>query len=228
MCMDSRSGPELPLKVHGFRETVKLLTRKIRALCAMSDLRARARHLLAVCSLVIAASCSADAKTVEGALALAASAVGARDHDALFQALDERARYSLASVYQARTLAAKVIRESYPPEARASALAELGDAVNAHSSVELFRARCGDRCLDAIASSLGAPGDVKLEGRVAVVKNVRGTEARLYRADDGRYGLVWETAALMRERTRAAAELDLIQKNGVLYRSQRALRDADR
>ena len=171
-------------------------------------------------------ACGADAKTVEGALSLAASAVGARDHEALFHSLDERARFSLASVYQARTLAAQVIRTSYPATAQASALAELGDAVSAKSDVELFRARCGDACLDAIAASLGAPSQVQMEDRVAVVKTVRGSEARLYRADDGRYGLMWETAALMRERTRAAAELDLIQKNGELYRSQRALKSS--
>jgi hypothetical protein len=178
--------------------------------------------LLVLATLGVAA-CSADPTTVEGALSAAASAVGARDHDALLQVLDERARFSLSSVYQARTLAAGVIRESYPADAQAAALAELGDAVAAHSTVELFRARCGDACLDAFAATLGAPSEVRMEDRVAIVKTVRGTEARLYRADDGRYGLMWETSALMRERTRAAAELDLIQKNGQLYRSQRAL-----
>src|ERR1700712_979883 len=89
MCMDSRSGPELPPKVHGFRETVKLLAPKLtpgRALVAFQNPR---RRFLAVCSLILAASCSADRSTVEGALAAAASAVGARDHEALLQALDE-------------------------------------------------------------------------------------------------------------------------------------------
>ncbi|MDB4974749.1 MAG: hypothetical protein JWN48_3090 [Myxococcaceae bacterium] len=189
----------------------------------MAPLRMPRTPLAVVCMFILAAACSSDSRTVEGALSSAASAVGARDHEALFQALDERARFSLASVYQARTLAAQVIRESYPAEARAAALTELGDAVTAKSSVELFRARCGDPCLDAIAASLGAPAQVRTEDRIAIVKTVRGTEAQLYRADDGRYGLVWESAALMRERTRAAAELDLIQKNGELYRSQRAL-----
>lgn len=171
----------------------------------------------------LAQACASDARTVEGALANAASALGARDHAALFQALDERARFSLASVYQARKVAARVIRANYPPEAQAKALAELGDAVAAKSDVELFRARCDDACLDALSASMGAPRDVRVEDRIAIVQTVRGTETRLYRADDGRYGLVWETAALMRERARAAAELDLIQKNGALYSSQRAL-----
>ena len=168
-------------------------------------------------------ACSSDAKTVEGALANAASAVGARDYAALFQALDERARFSLSSVHLARKVAARVIRANYPPEAQASALAELGDAVDVESDVELFRARCDDACLDALSASLGAPREVRIEDRIAIVQTVRGTETRLYRADDGRYGLVWDSTALMRERTRAAAELDLIQKNGELYRSQRAL-----
>lgn len=179
--------------------------------------------LLTLVSVSLCQACGSDAKTVEGALSNAASAVGARDYEALFQALDERARFSLSSVYQARTLAAQVIRDNYPVEARASALAELGDAVHAKSSVALFRARCDDACLDALAASIGAPREVRIEDRIAIVQTVRGTETRLYRADDGRYGLVWDTDALMRERTRAAAELDLIQKNGEVYRSQRAL-----
>jgi hypothetical protein len=255
MCMDSRSRPELTPKVHGFLETVKLLNPKLSRSRAMSARAVFARAALgallpvqartrmrtkpratlsrAIALLLVGwlggsllAACGADPKTVEGALSLAASAVGARDHEALFHSLDERARFSLASVYQARSLAAQVIRTSYPAAAQASALAELGDAVNAKSDVDLFRARCGDACLDAIAAALGAPSQVQMEDRVALVKTVRGSEARLYRADDGRYGLMWETAALMRERTRAAAELDLIQKNGALYRSQRALQNA--
>lgn len=184
--------------------------------------------LLAAIVGVSQPACGADPTTVEGALARTASAVGARDHVALFAALDQRARFALSSVYKARSLAAAEIRASYPPEAQASALAELGDAVQAKSDVDLFRLRCDDACLDGFASILGAPTAVQVEGRISTVKTVRGTEAQLYRDDAGSYGLVWETAALVRERTRAAAELDLIQKNGAQYRSQRALEGSRR
>jgi hypothetical protein len=178
---------------------------------------------LAYLALLWTAACGADETTIEGALARAASAVGARDHEALYRVIDQRARFALASVYRARKLAAEEIRRHYPVEARAGALAELGDAVDADSDADLFRKRCGDTCLDAFAAVLGAPREVTFVDRVGTVKTVRGTETQLYRGDDGRFGLVWETAALVRERTRAAAELDLIQKNGQQYRAARAL-----
>jgi len=183
-------------------------------------------RVFSVIAILLAASCDSDDTTVEGALARAAAAVGARDHEALFRVIDQRSRFALASSYRARKAAAQEIRSHYPPEARANALAELGDAVDAESDSDLFRRRCGDACLDAFAAVLGAPSEVTLAERLATVKTVRGTEAQLYRGDDGRFGLVWETAALVRERARAAAELDLIQKNGQLYRSQRALEGA--
>lgn len=187
---------------------------------------ARVARILAVAIVLALSGCSSDPKSVEGALSRAASAVGSRDYPALFASLDERARFALGSVYRARKRAEEVIRTSYPPAAQPRALAELGDAIGADSEVELFRRRCGDDCLAALAAQLGAPRAVRTDGEVTVVETVRGTEARLYRASDGRYGLVWNTDALVRERTRAAAELDLIQKNGATYRSEQGLRTA--
>ncbi|HEX5658406.1 MAG TPA: hypothetical protein VFX59_14485 [Polyangiales bacterium] len=154
--------------------------------------------------------------------------MAAHDHRALLQALDQRARDSLSSVYFARKAAAEEIRANYPPDAQAQALAELGDAVQADSDAALFALRCPDPCLDALAGSLGAPRSVRVNDRISLITTVRDTEAELYRADDGTYGLVWESAALMRERTRAAAELDLIKKNGAQYRMQRKLSPGER
>jgi hypothetical protein len=232
--MDSRSGPELPHKVHGFRETVKRQHPERVVASAMSPLLAYAAYELArlhprfirwlgALTVVFAVACGPDPHTLEGGLAAAAAAVAARDHAALLRALDERARDSLSSVYFARKAAAEEIRASYPAAAQESALRELGDALQADSDVALFALRCPDACLDALASSLGAPRSVRVDDRISTVTTVRDTEAQLYRADDGSYGLVWESAALMRERTRAAAELDLIKKNGAQYRAQRAL-----
>ena len=187
--------------------------------------RSLAESVLALTLGCALAACAADSTTVEGALARAASAVASRDYEDLFAAIDERSRFSLSSVYFARKEAAKVIRESYPTDLQASALHDLGDAVQATSAVDLFRRRCDAlRCVESFADRLGAPRRVRTEGRAAEVETVRGTTAELYRGEDGRYGLVWETAPLMRERTRSAAELDLIKKNAALYRSQRALK----
>ncbi len=177
--------------------------------------------------LVLAVGCGPDPHTVEGGLAAAAAAVAARDHAALFRALDQRARDSLSSVYFARKAAAEEIRASYPVEAQPGALRDLGDALEADSDVALFAQRCADACLDGLANSLGAPRSVAVDDRICTVTTVRGTQAQLYRADDGSYGVVWDSAALMRERTRAAAELDLIKKNGAQYRAQRKLNGSE-
>jgi hypothetical protein len=183
---------------------------------------------LGALAIVFVSACGPDPKTVEGALAAASAAVAARDHAALFQALDRRAHDSLSSVYFARKAAAEEIRAGYPPEAQPDALRELGDALQADSDVGLFALRCPDACLDAFAGSLGAPRSLQVDDRITTVTTVRDTEAQLYRADDGSYGLVWESAALMRERTRAAAELDLIKKNAAQYRAQRELSEGAR
>jgi hypothetical protein len=180
--------------------------------------------VLALALAWLSAGCSGDPTTVEGALSQAASAVARSDYGDLFAVIDERSRFALSSVYFARKQAAQLIRDSYPKELQAAALQELGDGAQAESAVDLFRLRCDANCVQSFAAQLGAPDKTRVEGRLAVVQTVRGTTTELYRGDDGRYGLVWETAALARERTRSAAELDLIQKNAALYRSQRALK----
>lgn len=181
---------------------------------------------LAVVGSIWLAACGSDPTQIEGALSRASSAVASRDHAALFAMIDERSRFALAAVYGARQRAAEVIRTSYPPEAQSAALRDLGDAVEAESAVDLFRRRCDDACVQAFASVLGAPSEVHSDGDESVVRTVRGTETRLHRGKDGQFGLVWETAALARERTRASAELELIEANGETYRAQQALRTA--
>jgi hypothetical protein len=181
--------------------------------------------VFAALAAVAPLGCGADETRVEGAVSRAASAVASRDYDALFALIDERSRFALSSVYHARRQAADVIRESYPADARAQALAELGDAVGAQSPVELFRQRCPAACVSQLAAPLGAPRAVREDGEQTVVTTVRDTEFALHRGKDGRYGLVWQTDALVRERSRAAAELDLIQKNARAYKARQALQE---
>jgi hypothetical protein len=182
--------------------------------------------VIAALTLVAVASCTGDATRVDGAVARAAAAVASRDPEALLEVLDERSRSALQSVYRARQQAAATIRESYPDEAQADALAELGDAATAESAADLFRMRCPDTCVATLGAPLGAPRSVREAGDLTVVTTVRDTELTLYRGKDGRYGLVWQTDAWIRERSRAAAELDLIQKNARAYATQRALRES--
>ncbi|MET0341996.1 MAG: hypothetical protein ABW252_13405 [Polyangiales bacterium] len=222
MCMDSQSGPELPHKVHGFREPVKRPSPK------MPSRRDGLKSAIAFAALsaVAGAGCGGDPTRIEGAVSRAASAVASHDHAELFSLIDERARFSLASVHHARRQAAGIIRAEYPAEGREAALAELGDAALAETAVDLFRRRCPAACVAALGAPLAAPRTVSEQGDVTIVDTVRDTRITLHRGKDGRYGLVWQTDALIRERSRAAAELDLIQKNARAYQAQRALRSA--
>jgi len=65
---------------------------------------------------------------------------------------------------------------------------------------------------------------VREEGRLAHVTTVRGDTLTLYKADDGSYGLVWNSDALVRERARAYAELELTKRNAKLYEEKRGLK----
>lgn len=215
MCMDSRSGPELPNKVHGFGKTVKL----------HHPFRDWGRGLAALMALVLVVGCGggADPREVEGALGRAADALAQRDARALFRVIDQRARHALSAITEARRAAAALIKQGYPAAAQGPALAELGDAASAKDAADLFRMRCDAACLDGLAQQVGAPVERRDEGGEVVVKTARGSELRLYRGSDTWYGIVWNTEALSRERDRAAAELDQVKANAALYQRQNEL-----
>ncbi|MFT3926024.1 MAG: hypothetical protein QM778_26005 [Myxococcales bacterium] len=168
--------------------------------------------------------CEPDAHQVEGAIARSEAAASNRDSQALFQSLDERARSALHGMVKARKRAADVIQTGYPKEAQAEALASLGDALQAESGEALFALRCPEACMDALAARLSPPRKVQEKDRLAQVETLRGEKVDLYRADDGTYGLVWNSEALRRESTRSFAELDLIKRNADMYAKQRALK----
>jgi hypothetical protein len=180
--------------------------------------------MLAAALLALTGCADSDPRTVEGALGRASVALARRDSAAAFRLIDQRARHALAAIVQARTQAAQAIETSYPEADRASAISALGDAATVPDAVALFRLRCGDACLADLSSQVAAPVELREEGPVAHVKTARGNELTLYRGKDGFYGLVWHTEELSRERDRAAAELELVQKNAALYQKQQALR----
>jgi hypothetical protein len=211
--MDSHSGPELPSKVHAFGGTVKLL--------GQNRGRPTPSPLWVVAALI---GCSPDTHDVRGALGAAASAVGQHDERALFLALDQRARYALDAIVNARKEARTLIEASYPASEAAPALAALGDAASAARGSELFGRRCNAACMDELGQKLAAPREVHEEGRLAHVTTVRGDTLTLYKADDGSYGLVWNSDALVRERARAYAELELTKRNAKLYEEKRGLK----
>jgi hypothetical protein len=156
-------------------------------------------------------------------LKVLAQACSARDARSLYPAIEERARRALRDIVSARSAARALIEESYPPEARAEALGELGDAARAQLGVELFALRCGADCLAEFCRGVGAPSGSYPDGGALHVTTVRGGKYVLTRAPDGSYGLVFQTAALARESARAFAELSVIKSNAKVYREQRRL-----
>ena len=158
-------------------------------------------------------------RTVEGALAGAASAVGARDHEALFAVLDQRSRFALSSVYTARKagrgrFAAATRKRRSAPLWPSSAMpwtpgvmpTSSGSAAGTPAS--MHSPPCWARPLRSSSRTSWPPSRPCAAPRPSSIAAMT----------DG-YGLVWETATLVRERTRAAAELDLIRKNGQQYAS---------
>jgi hypothetical protein len=169
-------------------------------------------------------ACGPDAREVDGAIASVVAAASKHDATRLFEAIDQRARFAMGGLVKARQKAAEVIRAHYPKEAQAQALADLGDAARVDSAAALFALRCNPACMDALAAKMASPKEVREEGDLAWVTTVRGEQLELFRGNDGRYGIVWNTESLKRESTRAYAELDLIEKNAELYQKQRALK----
>lgn len=216
MCMDSRSGPEVPFKVHGFGETVK---RRGRLGAESSRKRGVAWGLAAG----LLAACGPDLAQPAGALGLLAQGCASGDAEAVFSALDERSRFALDAIVQARSQARSVVVASYPAEAQAEALAQLGDAAESQTGAELFARRCNPACVARLCQGVGAPASVVTDGGLAAVRTVRGADKQLYRARE-QYGLIWQTEALDRERRRAFAELSTIKANAKVYAQQKALR----
>lgn len=164
-----------------------------------------------------------DPRSVEGALDAVARAVEARDGQALYRVLDQRARHALISIVEDRRASAERIRADYPPELREEALRELGDAEKFQDAAALFAARCPEPCLAELAGRLAAPEHKERKGALVRVRTVRGTTLDMYAGDDGWYGLVWNTEALSHERDEAARQRVQIETNAEIYRRRRAL-----
>src|SRR5688572_2641708 len=82
-----------------------------------------------------------DPRTVEGTLTWAAQKIEARDRRSLFRVIDQRSRHAMASIVADRRRAAELIRASYAEDARADALADLGDAATVPDAAGLFADR---------------------------------------------------------------------------------------
>lgn len=154
---------------------------------------------------------------------MVAQACSAQDARRLFPAIEQPARRALQDVVNARAAARTLIEESYPPEARAQALGQLGDAARVRTGTELFASRYGADCLARWCGGVGAPKGSRPDGGMLHITTVRGGEYTLARASDGRYGLVFQASALAREAKRAFAELSVVKSNAKVYQKQKSL-----
>lgn len=216
MCMDSRSGPEVPSKVHGFGEAVK----RWRGGWGKSEKGQRAGWLLAATLL---AACGPNMEQPEGVLGALAQGCASGSAEAAYPAIDERSRFALDAIVDAHNKARQLIAEQYPAEARAAAFAQLDDLGEVKRGAELFARRCPGACFSSLCEKVGAVTSAEQVADTTHVRTVRGGEYVLYRTPQGRYGIVFETEALMRERRRAFAALSAIKANAQVYARQRAL-----
>jgi hypothetical protein len=220
--MDSRSGPEVPSKVHGFGEAVKHCSGG-RAKSAK-----RMRQGLVLSAMFLAA-CTPNMEEPEGVMGVLAQGCAGGSAEALFPAVDERSRFALDAIVDARQKAQKLILEHYPADAQKDALAELGGELDAANGAQLFARRCPAACVRQLCDKVGAVKEVVEAGgsareQTTRVRTVRGGEYVLYRTPKLRYGVVFETDALIRERRRAFAALAAIDANTKIYARQKALR----
>ena len=217
MCMDSRSGPEVPSKVHGFGEAVKHWY-------GGRGKSEKQRFVRWGVSAILLAACTPKMDEPEGVLAVLAQGCAAGSTEALFPALDERSRFALDAIAEARTKARGAILTHYPEDTRRDALAGLGDDSEARTGAQLFARRCDDACRSRLCSKVSAVSDVSHGDSGTSVRTVRGGEYLLHRTAEGRYGVIYETDALVRERRRAFAELSSVEANVKVYQTQKALR----
>jgi hypothetical protein len=115
------------------------------------------------------------------------------------------------------------VRTDYPEPERATALRALGDGADAKDAADLFAKRCPSACLSELAARLGAPVGQVTRGDELEVRTAAGATLRMYRGQDGLWGVVWHTDGLSEERTRAWRELVQIEENAAVYRRRRAL-----
>jgi len=179
--------------------------------------------LFAVCPLLMLGCRTHDATDVRGALAGAAAALEGSDAARLFPYIDERARFALASTVKSRADARRLIESDYPEAERPAALAALGEAAEAQSATELFARRCTEPCLSALAAQVGAPVTQTAVNAELRVTTSRGGTLHMFAGQDGRYGIVWNTAATMAERAQASRDLTQIRENAAIYRKRRDL-----
>jgi hypothetical protein len=142
--------------------------------------------------------------------------------------LDERSRSALSSIVKDRNRAARLVRADYPPEEQAAAMGALGDGALSADPGELFARRCPAACIAALTAGLGAPVSQTQLGAELLVRTAQGGQLRLFQGSDGCWGVVWKTAELAEERTRAARELVQIKVNAEVYRKRRALAEQAR
>lgn len=168
-----------------------------------------------------------DPRTIDGALAYAGRAIEHHDPRTLFEVIDSRSRHAMISIVADRARARAIIERSYPEEAKAEALAALGDAATVRDAPALFAKRCDSTCIGLFRDALGAVVEQRRDGVETVVRTTRGETLRLYRRrETDWWGLVFQTEELSAERARANRDREMIEQNARTYERRRALEAA--
>ncbi len=174
----------------------------------------------------IAGACGAperpDETTVQGAMAAMADALERGAVRDVFRRLDQRTRHALHAIAEAGRKRAAIVRAEFPASEQVRELARIGDT-DAPDGVALFERRCPSTCRAALRAQLGVVVERRARGEILRVRTSAGTWSEWRRGDDGRYGLLWHTEALERERNLVFQALRDTRRAAEHHRARRAL-----
>ncbi len=163
-----------------------------------------------------------DESTVRGAMAALADALERDAVREVFRRLDQRARHAMHAIAEAGRERAAIVRAGFPEPERGRELARIGKT-DAPDGVALFARRCPTDCRDALRARLGAVVERREEHGLVRVRTATGHWLQWRKGSDGRFGLVWHTEELERERARAFQALRDTRRAAAHHRERRML-----
>jgi hypothetical protein len=168
----------------------------------------------------VALGCKHPAKTPDEAYRRFSDAVTAGDGAALFDALDQKTRWSWMTIQKAHREAYDIVLSNYPegPE-RDREARRFEPGATATSARELFHAQVAPAVLPGLAPLASTDAHVESgpeDGRAAAVLS-SGVRVPLARGDDGSWGFSGLGKDATDQETRASHDLDVVRASAADY-----------
>jgi len=172
------------------------------------------------CVTAAAVGCKHPAKTPDEAYRRFSAAVEAHDGAALFDALDQRTRWSWMTIQKSHREAYDIVLSNYPegPE-RDREARRFEPGATATSARELFNAQVAPAVLPELAPFAAADAHVETgpeDGHAAAVL-ASGVRVPLARGDDGSWGFAGLAKDAADQETRSTHDLDVVRASAADY-----------